>query len=153
MEAKKEYEQLKVTNASVKWAKVITPGKGYKTNPDEWTIDMYVTDEDRDALMARGVNPKEDEDGNEYFRAKRRTKTGAGKDQAPPVVVDSKKMPFTENIGNGSVCNVIVTLFPWSEGKKKGVMLYLQAVQVVNHVAYGGGNSVDFDAVDGEVTF
>jgi hypothetical protein len=146
---KTESENLVLKNVSVRYAKVHRPGKAYEeTAPAEWSINLYVDDEGRDALMARGVNPKEDKDGAEYYIAKRSTKSRAGADIQPPIVVDAKKAPFVEDIGNGSVCNVAVTLFPWTKGKTKGVKLYLQAVQVMTHIAYNKGGVDAFDVHD-----
>ncbi len=149
-EEKKEYETVKIRNARVKYAKVIRPGKAYdESQPDEWSVNIYPTDEDRDTLMAHGANPKEDKEGHEYWVAKRSTKTKAGKEAKPVPVVNGRREPFTEDIGNGSVCNINVTLFPWTKGKQLGVKLYLNAVQVVNHVPYGNSGGVDdFDEID-----
>ena len=149
-EVKKEAEVLKLTNVRVKYCKVIRPGKAYDDGmPDEWTTNIYPTPEDHDALMARGVNPKEDKEGNEYWVAKRKTVNGKGEPVKPPAVVDGAKRPFTDDIGNSSVCNIVVTLFPWERKGRKGVLLYLNAVQVVNHVPFsGGGSAVDeFDVI------
>ena len=88
-EVKKEAEVLKLTNVRVKYCKVIRPGKAYDDGmPDEWTTNIYPTPEDRDALMARGVNPKEDKEGNEYWVAKRKTVNSKGEPVKPPAVVD-----------------------------------------------------------------
>lgn len=145
----KQSEDMVIKNCSVRYAKVHQPGKAYEeTAPAEWSVNMYVSEEDRDALMARGVNPKEDKDGAEYFVAKRAVSSRAGADIKAPLVVDAKKMPFTDDIGNGSVCNVAVTLFPWSKGKKSGVKVYLQAVQVMTHIAYSRGGVDAFDVHD-----
>ena len=147
-------EELVLNNCSVRYAKVHTPGKAYEeTAPPEWSINCYVSDENRELLMAHGVQPKEDKEGAEYFTAKRATKSRAGADVKPPIVVDAKKAPFTEDIGNGSVCNVAVTLFPWTKGKKSGVKMYLQAVQVMTHIPYGKGGVDAFDVHDVENPF
>jgi hypothetical protein len=154
MENKKQLEEMTLKNVSVKWAKVHEPGKAYEdTAPKEWSINCYVNDEDRDALMARGCNPKEDKDGNEFFVAKRSTLTKAGAQTTPPIVVDAKKAVFTDEVGNGSVCNVAVTLIPWTKNKRSGVKLYLRGVQVLTHVPHNKGGADVFDAVpvDGDV--
>lgn len=147
--AKENIEQIKLKSVRVKYAKVIKPGKAYdSSHPDEWTVNMYVTDEDRDTLMAHGVNPKEDKAGEEYFLAKRKTVAKSGEEMKPPVVVDGRKNPVTEDIGNGSVCNIVVTPFKWEKSKtQKGVTLFLNAVQVVNHVRYGNA-AEDFDIIE-----
>lgn len=150
METKKqEYENLKLSNVRVMYAKVIRPGKAYEDNdPDEWSVNMYVTQEDSDLLIEKGVTPKEDKKGMLYFPAKRSTKTRNGDDQKPPAVVDSAKRPFTEDIGNNSVCNIVVTLIPWTKKGRSGIKLFLQAVQVVNHVPYAQAAEDYFDAID-----
>ena len=152
MADKKEAETYKITRASVKYAKVHRPGKAYdSSHPDEWSINAYVTPEDREALMARGVNPKTDKDGAEYYNIKRSVKTKAGADAKAPDVVDHAKKPFTEDIGNGSICNIAVTLFPWTKGPKSGVKLYLNAVQVIKHVAYQTSGADSFQEEEPEV--
>ena len=149
MTEKKEYETMKLTNVRVKYAKVHKPGKAYdESHPDEWSLNMYLTDEDRDAIMAKGVNPKEDKEGTEYWTAKRSSMTRNGDAQTPPAVVDAAKRPFTDDIGNGSVCNVVVTLIPWTKAKRSGIKLYLNAVQVINHVPYGKSDTDYFDQVE-----
>ena len=148
MNKQEQPQQIVLKNVRVKYAKVIRPGKAYEERmPDEWSVNMYVTPEDRDIIMAHGAQPKEDKAGAEYFIAKRKVVNKAGDEVKPPTVVDGKKQPFTEDVGNGSVCNIAVTPFPWTMGKKSGVLLYLNAVQVVNHVAYASNGDV-FDVVD-----
>ena len=64
---------MKLQNVRVKYAKVIKPGKAYDDGaPDEWSVNMYLTPEGRDAVMAAGANPKEDKEGIEYWVAKRK---------------------------------------------------------------------------------
>ena len=152
MSEKKEAEQLVLKNVRVKYAKVIRPGKAYDdSQPELWSVNMYVTDEDREALMARGINPKEDKDGSEYWIAKRNTVNKAGDPVKQPTIVAANKGAWIgDDIGNGSVCNVAVTLFPWQKSKtQKGTLLYLNAIQVVNHVPYSSGGGDVFDAVQG----
>ena len=151
MSEKKEAEQLVLKNVRVKYAKVIRPAKNMEEGkPDLWEVNMYLTDEDRDALMARGINPKEDKDGNEYWVAKRSTVSKSGDVVKPPQIVAANKGQWAGgDIGNGSVCNIAVTPFNWTFGKKKGILLYLNALQVVNHVPYSAGGTDVFDAVEG----
>jgi len=152
MSDKKEAEQMILRNVRVKYAKVIRPGKAYdESQPDLWSVNMYVTDEDREALMARGINPKEDKDGSEFWTAKRNTMSREKAAVKPPTILTAAKAPWGgEDIGNGSVCNIAVTLFPWAKSKtQKGTLLYLNAIQVVNHVPYSAGGGDVFDAVEG----
>lgn len=149
MSDEKKNTSVKLTNVRVMYAKVIRPGKAYdEGQPDEWSVNMYLTDADAETMKAHGVNPKEDKQGNEYWVAKRSTKTRAGGDAKAPPVVDGAKQPFTDDIGNGSVCNIVVSLFDWTKGKRSGKFVYLNAVQVVNHVPYGNTGVDAFDIVD-----
>lgn len=148
MSEQKQAQQIVLKNVRVKYAKLIRPGQAFdEGQPDLWSANMYVTDEDRDKLMAMGCNPKEDKNHEEFFVAKRNVVNKRNENVKPPMVVDGRKQPFTEEVGNGSVCNLAVTPFPWSKGKKSGVILYLNAVQVVNHVPMSSGIDA-FEVVD-----
>ena len=48
-------------------------------------------------------------------------------------------------VGNGSEVNVIFDIFEWEMRGKKGKTAWLNKVQVVNLVPFGGGE--DFDVV------
>ena len=135
-----------VKNARVKWAKVFEPDSTFP--PARWSVNVYPNEQDKNALLKLGVQFRTDEkDGGEFFTAKRNVETNAGKKLTPPRVVDAHKQAFAEAIGNGSVCNIIVNVYPWTFGKKKGMGAWLEAVQVVEHVAYQVGERVDFEAV------
>lgn len=141
-------QQIVLKNARVRYAKVIKPGHAFdEGQPDLWSVNIYPTDADADLLLASGATAKEDKQGATFFIAKRNTKNKQGEAVQPPAVVDAKKNPFTQEIGNGSVCNIAVTPFTWTKGKNTGVLLYLNAVQVVNHVAASQGVDA-FDVVD-----
>lgn len=153
-----------ISNARVKWAKVFEPDNQYP--PAKWSIEVYPCDDDlaelrkaSEAIQAqvRAENPKtcpspkplnlREKDGEVMFQAKRNVQATSGKENGPPRVVGLNKQPFTELIGNGSVCNVIVQLFGYN-GFGGGVTAFLEAVQVVNHVPYKDKSpGVDFEAV------
>jgi|JI9StandDraft_2_1071091.scaffolds.fasta_scaffold63556_3 hypothetical protein len=161
MSEEKKATQLVLKNVSVKYAKVIRADKAYDdSQPDLWSVNMYVSEEDREILMAHGVNPSEDKKGGpDYFVAKRNVTSRGKAPVKPPVIVKANKMPWDgEDIGNGSVCNIAVTLFPWQKSKtQRGVLIYLNAIQVVTHVPYNTGGVDQFEAIGDtrgdEVTF
>lgn len=141
-------QQIVLKNARVRYAKVIKPGHAFdEGQPDLWSVNIYPTDSDRELLLATGATEKMDKNNDGFFIAKRNTRNKQGDAVQPPAVVDAKKNPFTQEIGNGSVCNIAVTPFTWTKGKNTGVLLYLNAVQVVNHVAASQGVDA-FDVVD-----
>lgn len=142
----KEPVKYVIRNARVKYAKVYQPDEQYP--PAKWSVNIYPTDEDRHALQAHGVEFREDKDGDTFVVAKRKTLTRSGAEQTPPRVVGPKKEAFTEPIGNGSVCNISVLIIDYTFQKKHGKTVYLDALQVVNHVEYAPKEEL-FDEVDG----
>lgn len=140
MNTNEQAKQIVLRNVRVKYAKLIKPGQAMDENqPDLWSVNMYVTDADHAILNDLGAVPKVDKSGVEYFVGKRNVKNKKGEDVKPPAIVDKKKQPFTEEIGNGSECNIAITPFHWTKLGKSGVLLYLNAVQVVNFVAQSSG--------------
>lgn len=154
MSTPNEAKKLVLKNARVKWAHLIRPGKPYdEKQAPSWDVNIYPTPEDAELLKAHGVTAKEDKEMNEYWVAKRSTLTREGSAAKPPTLVNGRKEPFAEEVGNNSVCNIAVTLFPWSKGKqgtvsyRSGILLYLNAVQVVNHVPQTSGSDA-FEVIE-----
>jgi len=144
-------------NKEVRWASVHTPDERFDPC---WKADILFnkkTDaKEIKAYMDLGFNFKEykNKEGVPtdpdiyYLRAKSKCNQKSGKANKPPVVVGRDgRTPFSQDIGNSSTCNVKVYVKENIVTGKRHVTLYLNAVQVVNHVEYGGGA---FDSVDGE---
>ncbi len=147
-------KQVVLKNVRVKYAKLIRPGQAYdEGQPDLWSVNMYLTDKAKAMLESLGAHPKKDKNGSDYFIAKRNIINKKGDSIKPPVLVDGKKQPFTEEVGNGSICNIAITPFQWEKGKpgtgsyKKGILLYLNAVQVVSLVPMATGVDA-FDLIE-----
>ena len=140
---------MQVRNAKVKWASVLQPNTKYTPR---WEICIYPTVEDINALEEAGLELKVDKETEEkFYRVTKNVTKRNGEQNLPPRVVDIHKNPFTELIGNGSICNVILSVVEVSvfgENKMKG---YLDAVQVVKHVPYVGRE--DFDDVEDDEEF
>lgn len=154
MSPEKKAEQIVVKNVRVRYAKLIRPDRAFdESHPDLWSVNMYVNAEGRAQLIAAGATPKMDKDNAEYFISKRNVTNKEREAVKPPLLVDGKKQPFDQEVGNGSICNIALTPFPWEKGRagspgyKSGVLLYLKAVQVVEHVAMSNGVDA-FDVVD-----
>lgn len=128
-----------LNNCKVKWAHVHEPNNNFP--PPSWSVNVYLNGEQLNAVKAEGIPFKTDDDGA-YIQAKRKVKTVSGKDMKPPRVVDMAKQPFTKEIGNGSICNVIITPYEWEFNKKTGKGAWLDAIQVVEWKEYVG--SEDF---------
>lgn len=154
MSEKKPAEQIVLKNVRVKYAKLIRPGQAFdEGQPDLWSVNMYLTPKDREHLLAIGATEKTDKDGQPFFVTKRNVTNKNREAVKPPSVVNGAKQPFNEEVGNGSICNIAITPFEWEKGKagtpsyKRGILLYLNAVQVVEHVPMSGGVDA-FDVIE-----
>lgn len=115
-------------NVKVKWAKLIKPDE----MSGKWSIDMYLTAEQLAEVQAEGIEPRIDKEGVPCITAARKPKSNKGTEIQPPRVVDIGRQPFKGAIGNGSLCNVIVSFYDWTFQKKTGRGVWLEAVQVVD---------------------
>jgi len=129
-------------NGTVKWASVQTPNTTYEP---VWSVDLYPSEEVIKQFKKLGLPVKTDKEGGEFLKIKRKVEKRDGTKNEPPIVVDAMKKPFTEMVGNGSEVNVIFDIFEWEMRGKKGKTAWLNKVQVVNLVPFGGGE--DFDVV------
>ena len=103
--------------------------------------------------------PEEDEEGNETGNYVFNFKTNATyKDRSTGeskkknlTLVDAKKNPVGELVGSGSTIRVSFTPgdYQMPSAQKYGVACYLDAVQVLELVAVGGGGVDVFDEEDG----
>ena len=124
-------------NVVVKWASVIDPNTRYTPR---WEVCIYPDEEGIKVCEKAGIGFKEDnETGELFFRATRNVTTKAGKELSPPELFDAANKPWdrTKLIGNGSVCNVIFDTKEIDAFGKKHTKVYLNKLQVINHVAFG----------------
>lgn len=136
------------------WASVQSPNTTYDP---VYSVDLVVDLETAKRLKAEGLEVKKKKEGDKGFEAgdlvvkfKRKAFKKSGEPNSAPTVVDAKKNPFSELIGNGSVVKVSYTPFEWSYAGKSGTTGWLNAVQVIEHVPYEGGFGVDeFESEEG----
>ena len=121
----------------------------YTPTPGVYSIDLKVTDEERDRLIATGIKPKQ-KDAN-VFVFKRKPMTAKGNHMPAPTVVDENKHGWDSaiKIGNGSKVQVAYDTYEHQATDKYGLGKSLSAVMVKELVEYSGGSTgVDeFDAV------
>jgi hypothetical protein len=147
---------LPITNRPVKWASLITPDT--KFDPC-WKIDIVLTKEQADKMKSAGFKVRQDTDGDWILRAKKKVRTKSGQPMSAPTVVGRDGVtPFTENVGNGSICNVNIFAKYIEVSGQTYLPAYLNEVQVVEHVPYGGGSGFanvdeDGDAASGDLDF
>lgn len=144
-------------NVSVNWASVQTPD--VKFDPT-WHLTAVLNEDHKKQLLEesklidpkkKGIKIKQNDDGQDVYRFKRRVAKADGSgDNNPPVVCGPKGKDdkFEKLIGNGSVCNVQYRFVPYNNKFGSGVTCDLQGVQVISHVPYGSIDGDAFDAVE-----
>lgn len=169
---------LKTPAGQLQWAQLFEPAKAMdEDKPDLWKVDLvlpwqqpaYELTQQLEAVYmeahGHGAKPAEHawpfqmekiddkETGNIVFKFKRNTVNSKGRPVSRPVVVDAARCRWPDNmlIGNGSVGIVAFSSYAWKNRLgKHGVSLYLEMVQVIEHVPYDQFSPEDiFDEVEG----
>ncbi|KKP86883.1 MAG: hypothetical protein UR87_C0009G0012 [candidate division CPR3 bacterium GW2011_GWE2_35_7] len=139
----------------------------YTKQPDTkfdpcWRVTLLLSDAEAKKLKGIGLKVKRNDDDVYEYKFKRNVDKKKGKEvigkNPPPRVVDAGKNTFDGIIGNGSIVNVQFAPYAWEYKGKKGLSADLQAIQIVDLVAYAGGtggdpNADEFDVVDGTDEF
>lgn len=121
------------------------PKKPYEINPQSpedcfYSIEVECSKERFDDLMKKGLprlsTLKEDEQGNTYLRLKATKIKGEYEFKDIPVV-DKYGRAVTEKLANGSEVIAMAELAPIKG--RKGVVLRLKGVQVLNLIPFTGG--------------
>ena len=135
----------KLNRVRVQWASVQADNPNTTYDP-RWEVEAILSSEQAAVFVDAGVKVKED-DGVLSLRFKRKVsgdkKGGGTYTNKPPQVVDAAKAPFTDLIGNGSLCNIAYSLRDWDGFGAQGVAADLNAVQVLELVPYGGDQGAD----------
>jgi len=142
--AKYSFDNVKVMWTKLQEDRPEAPYQGEGTH--NWTIQAVLDDAQADKYKDSGLFPKFKrnqehdivlEEGLRQIKLKKSTTFGTnGKPKRPVVVVDVYGNPFTDLIGNGSVCNIQCSAHTWTRDGKTNTSLELQAVQVVELVEY-----------------
>ena len=136
---------LPIVNRPVKWAALTQPDTRYESC---WKMDIILTKEQADALTEAGFKVKTDKDGDLILRAKKKTHRKNGEQMSAPRVVGRDGVtPFTEMLGNGTICNVNLYCKYVEVQGTTYLPARLNEVQVVKHIPYAGA-SPGFDAVE-----
>ena len=146
-----------LNNVKVNWASVQKPNISAEYG-DKWEVEAELTPAQAAEFTSQGFKTakKKDKTGKfldqDIIRIKRKTtgtlRAGGTFNKDQPRVVDSVKQPFTDLIGNGSVCNIAYGIYEHNFGKS----LDLAGVQVLELVPYGGSGADpadEFESVGG----
>lgn len=139
------YVSFRLTNVEVWWAYLQRTDTAFGN--DKWCLEMHLEDDVASQLKDIGFNivDKEDKNGKiikNTFKAKKERKTKKGKEQKKPLVYLADGSTITEDdVGNGSICNVMLEAKAWPIRGKWQLAAYINKVQVVKLVPYKGGSS------------
>lgn len=124
------------------WCKIIGKAPpGFDNGPPEWSLDLYLDDENTKKLLSTGVDKfylrKNKESGAAFVRFVRKAQRSDGTDSNPIRVVDHNNNEWDNKlIGNDSTLNVCYAI---NEVKSKGTKRLkpvIISVQVWDHVKY-----------------
>lgn len=144
---------VRIDGVELNWAKLAKPVQN-PFNKDETLYELQIATTDaakKSEIEGYGIKVRE-KDGKFVASLKRKTKKADGSDNGPVRVVNGDLTPMNnpETIGNGSVGNVILFQYPWSNMGRSGIGTSLTAVQVTKLEAYTPTSSgVEFEAVGG----
>lgn len=128
---------MAVIEGKAYWASVSVPN--IKFDP-VYTINLVIDDQEAQEFAAKGFKVKQLEEGP-CIVIKRKVTNKKGVKNSVPKLVNKDKEPMNELIGNGS--RVRVQYKPWDVSNQFGDFqgLDLQAVQVLELVAYGDSSA------------
>ena len=139
---------MSVISGEAYWAHIMVPNT--KFNDDgEWSIEICNLDEmNKEIAASDGLTIKnEGDERGDFVTLKQYARTKGG-DFRGMSVEDAQRKPFPseKRVGNGSKVNASYYPKPYTQfgGGVKG---YLQGVQVIDLIEYGGGS--EFDVVEG----
>ena len=141
-----------IKDAELNWARLDQPVNPF--GQPQWELQVATTNKAQaDEWKANFLTVKE-RDGKFVVALKRKAVKADGSAMDPVRVVDSMKAAIENrrSIGNGSQGNVIVWQYPYEAPGRSGVASSLTAVQVTKLEEYTGGSSVEFDAIESEVS-
>lgn len=123
-----------VPNVKVQWAKLQEVDRAYEPM---WSVDMILDDKTADDFAKVGFNVVKNKDMDWKLKAKRKETTKGGKTQKPPWVKLEDGTTVTDEVGNGSTCDVEVYAKYVTVSGKEYLSCYLNGVTVKDLVAFG----------------
>lgn len=143
---KDAYINMRIDNVRVKWCHLIKPDTEF--NGNKWQMTLVLDDQPElvKELEAAGFPFTSKGDDKYQLKLKKEVETKTGTNERPGLFGPTGNAEFTEEVGDGSICNVKVCSKAWKIKGQWMITSYIEGVQVVKHVAKGGGG---FDDVTG----
>ena len=135
---------MPILNGKAYWASVVSPNTTFDED-GVYSVDLAVDADNKKKAEAEGLSIKnKGDDRGDFVTIKRKAKRKDGNPNKAPDVMDGMKRPLQNTlIGNGSDVNVLFKTYEWTHKPtgRSGKSADLQAIQVLNLVAYEGGSS------------
>lgn len=135
---------MPILNGKAYWASVVSPNTTFDED-GVYSVDIAVDANNKKLAEAEGLSIKnKGDDRGDFVTIKRKAKRKDGNPNKAPDVMDGMKRPLQNTlIGNGSDVNVLYKTYEWTHKPtgRSGKSADLQAIQVINLVAYEGGSS------------
>lgn len=135
---------MAVLQGKVEWAKVHRPDTKFKPR---WEITVILSKKDAVDFKKAGVPLTQGDDGAWRLKLIRNAEDKDGKPIAPPNVVDRENNPFSDPIGNGSVCAIQYYIRDWTYKNRTGKSPVLMAVKVLELVPYKSKDTMEFESI------
>ena len=130
------------------WASLQKPNTTYDP---VWTIDVILDDKNAKIVEDLGIKTKVNDEGDKFVKIKRGTEWPDGSPKDKPEVMDTKKNPITDDVGNGSSVIVQFRPYEWKWKKKSGWNGDLEKVMVTRLIPYvAQGDADELDELDEE---
>ena len=150
-------------NATLEWVAVTQPN----AMSGKYQVDFYLDEENTEKLVSeidsvwaehkgkfkgqpQTLSYKEMDDGRVRFKASQKPENGGYTFYIKVFDASAKEITDVPSIGNGTKANVQFEMYPYHNpsSNTKGVILTLQAIQILDVVEYKAGN-VKFEAEEG----
>ena len=135
---------MSVISGELNWSKILgdAPMNEY-AGEQQWELDVKVDDDEQKRMVELGIKPISKDKNT--FKFKRKLNRAKGGVNTPPQIVDKDKQPRDNSllIGNGSKGKVAFSTYEHKMMDQHGLGKSFNAVQILEHVPYGGGGGID----------
>jgi len=156
-----------VKNVELEWTSIVTPNQ----MSGKYSTDFYFSDKEVEQAFVKQIDDaweshkgthkgapqslgySETEEGRIKFKATQAPKSNDGKYTFEVLCFDAKakKLDTVPSIGNGTVANVDLELYPYTFKNNKGVKLNLKAIQILELKENGNAAGAGFGEEEGFV--
>lgn len=109
---------ITLKDKEVQWAFVNHTRNKYDSAEQEYSIDVILTEAEYSKLKKLGLQKSlREKEGKTFVTFQKNVLSAAGKELIKPPVFDKYGRPFEGSVGNGSVCDVRISVFEYKPSK------------------------------------